>query len=293
MKFELFFPIFDQKGVPILLGLFLALYGLEMYYQLREQRQDKLMRSWQNLALSAVSMSVARWALIPALVWIAAAGEKWQFGALNELELPYEWRFVFGFVLLDYGNYFWHVLTHRVPFLWRFHLVHHTDLDLDVTTGTRFHFAELFFSIFFRGAVVAIIGCPPVLILFYALVFEACTAFHHSNLKLPIQLERVLSKAIVTPRMHGIHHSIVRQEMDSNFSVIFNLWDRIHGTIRLNVPQKDITVGLPAYRDESEQTIINLLKLPFQEQRPWRLPDGSIPYRELWDTEGQKDKLAE
>jgi sterol desaturase/sphingolipid hydroxylase (fatty acid hydroxylase superfamily) len=125
-------------------------------------------------------------------------------------------------------------------------------------------------SLFFRGAAIILIGASPVMVLIYEIAFEAATQFHHSNTKLPFRLEKVLNYLIVTPRMHGIHHSMIRKETDSNYSIIFSFWDRIHRTVRLNIHQNQIVTGVPAYADEKELTIGKLLKLPFTSIRQWK-----------------------
>lgn len=153
--------------------------------------------------------------------------------------------------------------------MWRFHLVHHTDLDLDITTSFRFHFGELIGSVFFRGAAVILIGVSPLMVLIYEIAFDAANQFQHSNMKILFRCEKILNKILVTPRMHGIHHSIKKRETDSNFSIIFSFWDRLHSTIRLNVRQDEIITGVPAYTDEKELTTGNLLKLPFTKIRDW------------------------
>jgi sterol desaturase/sphingolipid hydroxylase (fatty acid hydroxylase superfamily) len=198
---------------------------------------------------------------------------------------------IVAFLLLDYTNYLWHQLNHRIPWLWRFHNVHHTDLDMDVSTAWRFHVGEVLLSIFFRGGMVGVVGAPSATVLFYEVLYEGATAFHHSNLRIPIQIERQLSKVIVTPRIHGIHHSIVQRETNSNYSVIFNFWDRLHHTMKLNIPQKDIVIGVPAFMNPTEQTAAYLLSLPFGPQRPWLLPDETTPERQK--PAGQVNLLAE
>jgi sterol desaturase/sphingolipid hydroxylase (fatty acid hydroxylase superfamily) len=190
---------------------------------------------------------------------------------LNYLfDAPIAIKAIISFLLLDYSNYIWHILLHKLPILWRFHLVHHTDLDLDITTAFRFHFGEMIGSVFFRGAAIILIGASPVMVIIYEIVFETATQFHHSNTKFPFQFEKVLNYLIVTPRMHGLHHSVIRAETDSNFSVIFSFWDRIHKTINLNKPQQQVVIGVPSYDDHKELTIGFLLKLPFTAIRPWK-----------------------
>jgi sterol desaturase/sphingolipid hydroxylase (fatty acid hydroxylase superfamily) len=166
-----------------------------------------------------------------------------------------------------------------VPVFWRFHNVHHTDLDLDVTTAARFHFGEMIFSIGFLSLAVTVFGIAPIMLLVFFITFEAATLFHHSNWRLPIKLERILNLIVVTPRMHGIHHSIVQRETNSNWGTIFCWWDKLHGTLRRDVPQDAVTIGVAAYREERELTLGKLFALPFRQQRPWRLPNGEEPER--------------
>ena len=167
-----------------------------------------------------------------------------------------------------------------IPLFWRFHNVHHTDLDLDVSTAARFHFGEMVFSIGFLTLAVVAFGIRPIMLLVFFLCLEAATLFHHSNWRLPIRLERILNSIVVTPRMHGIHHSIVQRETNSNWGTIFCWWDKLHRTLRRDIPQNEITIGVAAYRDEKELTLAQLLVLPFRKQRKWRLPNGLEPDRQ-------------
>lgn len=276
----IFQPILDQYGAPIVIGLFLLLLAGEIWRPLRRRVQSHLKRLLTNVAVAASAAVVIRLALIPVVVLVAHWSREHQFGLVYLLPIPTEPRAVIAFLLLDYTMYFWHWLNHRVPMLWRFHNVHHTDLDLDVSTAFRFHFGELALSVGVRSIQVALIGAGPILALVYEIALEASTEFHHSNLRLPAKLERLLNYLIVTPRMHGIHHSIVRRETDSNFSNMFCFWDRIHRTIRLNIHQDDVVIGVPDYRDSRELTFFSLLTMPFRRQRTaWRLPDGTQPER--------------
>lgn len=284
-------PILDTIGVPILAALFIFLLVMESFFGLRKRAQGRWKRLMINGGVSVLAFALLRLAFIPAVVWLASENEQWKFGLNYLYEFPAWIEFAIAFALLDYGNYLFHILLHKIPLLWRFHHVHHTDLDLDVSTAIRFHFVEIIASIIFRGAAVALTGATPLLVLVYEIAFEAAANFHHSNWCLPLGFERILNKIIVTPRMHGIHHSIVRRETDSNFSVIFSWWDRIHRTLRLNIRQDEIVIGTPAYRDPHELTIFNLLLMPFREKpRDWKLPDGSVPERAK---EEKEDRLAE
>lgn len=223
-----------------------------------------------NFIVSLPAFALLRLLFIPAMVLLAVKNQNWQIGISYWVAGPAWLKSVSAFLLLDYSNYIWHILLHKLPILWRFHLVHHTDLDLDITTAFRFHFGEIIGSVLFRGGAILLIGASPAMVLIYEIIFEGATQFHHSNTKLPFRFEKLLNYVIVTPRMHGIHHSMVKKETDSNYSVIFSFWDRIHKTIRLNIPQDEIVTGVPSYADEKELTIGRLLKLPFTAVREWK-----------------------
>jgi sterol desaturase/sphingolipid hydroxylase (fatty acid hydroxylase superfamily) len=185
----------------------------------------------------------------------------------------------------------WHYLTHKVPFLWCFHLAHHVDLDLDASTALRFHAVEMLLSVPWRAAQVLLLGISPFALALWQTLTLMEIMFHHSNIRLPENLERRLCHLIVTPRMHGIHHSIAREETDSNWATIFTWPDRLHGTMQLNVPQKEITIGVAAYQQPEELTIGRIMKLPFVVDRPnWQLIDGRKPERHALP--GPKTKLA-
>ncbi|CAN5443469.1 sterol desaturase family protein [soil metagenome] len=261
---------FDKVGIPILILINLLLLLLETKLQLRKRTQKKLQRTIINTVVSIPAFGLLRFAFLPIIVWLAYKNHEWQIGLNYFYSLPLWTKSIIAFLILDYGNYVWHILNHKIPFLWRFHLVHHTDLDMDITTAFRFHFGELIGSVFFRGAVTLLSGASPMLVLVYEIIFEAATQFHHSNWKLPLQFERILNKLIVTPRMHGIHHSVVKQETDSNYSVIFSFWDRLHRTASLNNLNNEVIVGVPSYNKPEELTIGFLLKLPFTKIRSWK-----------------------
>ncbi len=278
--------IYDTHGTPILVIVFIILFIVESKLQLRKRVQNRWKRIVINFVVSIPSFALLRFLFIPLIVWIAYENEQWQFG-FNYIYVAPKWlKAVIAFLLLDYSNYLWHIVMHKMPLMWRFHLVHHTDLDLDITTAFRFHFGELIGSVFFRGAAVILIGISPFMVLIYEIAFEASNQFQHSNMNIPFRLEKVMNKILVTPRMHGIHHSIKKRETDSNFSIIFSFWDRMHNTIRLNIHQKDIITGVPVYPDEQELTVGNLLKLPFTKIRQWKEDKDQ-------SDEGDKNKLKE
>jgi sterol desaturase/sphingolipid hydroxylase (fatty acid hydroxylase superfamily) len=278
----------------IVVGIFALLLVLERFFPLRKRTCVLIGRVLVNLSISAVAFFVAAILVRPAaqatLHWATAK----TFGVIHLLPLPPLFAFVLSFLLMDLGFYYWHIVNHRIPFLWRFHNVHHIDPDLDVSTGFRFHFGEVTMSIAFRVVQVSFIGLSGWAFAAYELVFQANTLFHHSNLRLPIRFERLLNKVLVTPRMHGIHHSQVRRENNSNFGVVFPWWDRLHRTLGLNIPQAEIAIGIAGYSQPQDNELRNTLLMPFRKQRDyWRAPDGKLVERQNTSAEKNPVTLAE
>ncbi len=262
-------------------GAFAALAWMERRRPLRRAVEPKRRREGRNLVMAALSAAAINLAEKPITEPLATLVERRRWGLLKRWNLPAWLEVPLAVGLLDYTLYLWHVLVHKVPFLWRFHRVHHVDLDLDASTAVRFHFAEMMLSVPWRAAQVLLLGVSPRALSTWQTLTLVEILFHHSNLALPVEVERWLSKLIVTPRIHGIHHSIVHEETDSNWSSGLTLWDWLHGTLRLNVPQQEITIGVPAYRDPDEVSLPQLLAMPFMEQRPtWELPGDGQPRRE-------------
>ena len=264
---------------------FLALAWLERRHPLRRRIvEPKLKREVRNLSVAAVGAGALLLIERPAILPLAQFVDGRRWGLLKQLGLPWWLELALAIVLLDYTLYVWHYLTHKVPFLWRFHVAHHIDLDLDASTALRFHFGELVLSVPWRAAQVVIIGVSPISYLAWQTFVFPSILFHHSNVRLPIGMERWLNRLIVTPRMHGIHHSIVENETNSNWSSGFTVWDRLHGTLRLNVPQQQITIGVPAYQNPKEVELKETLLLPLRKQRPSsEFPDDGKPARKLSD----------
>ena len=165
--------------------------------------------------------------------------------------------------------YYWHRVNHTWPWLWRVHNAHHIDPDLDVTTSMRFHGLEILYSSMFRALQVLVIGGPLQMLIAYEICFQLNTFFQHSNVRIPIRVERLLNLLLVTPRMHGIHHSKRFQETNSNWSTVLSVWDRLHGTANLNVPQARIDIGIAGYADPRDNTVIAVLAAPFRKQRDY------------------------
>jgi sterol desaturase/sphingolipid hydroxylase (fatty acid hydroxylase superfamily) len=280
--------------VIMVAGLLAVLLMVERATPLRRLTRPLLGRLFINAVISAVAFATAAMLVRPTsfalLEWTSAT----RSGIIQLLPMPVPLQFVLSLLLMDLTFYWWHVANHRIPLLWRFHNVHHMDPDLDASTAFRFHCGEIAISTGFRVLQIGAIGLPLWMFLTYELMFQANTLFHHSNVRLPIRLERALNLVLVTPRMHGIHHSQIQDETNSNYSVVFSWWDRMHRTIRLNVPQRDIVIGVPAYSHPSDNRFWTMLLLPFSRQRDyWRPADRAIVRREPATSTGPRSRLAE
>lgn len=276
----------------ILFGALLLL--LERVLVLRYASRPLLARLLVNACVAALAFATSMLLVRPAAVMTLEWAREEPFGLLHVVPLAPAAQFVLSFLLMDLTFYWWHVANHRMPLLWRFHNVHHVDPDLDVSTAFRFHPGEVALSAGFRVLQISAIGLSAGMFAAYELMFQANTLFHHSNVRLPIRLERWLNLIIVTPRMHGIHHSQIRDEAQSNYSVVLSSWDRLHRTLRLNVPQSEITIGVPAYSNPGDNAVWYGLRLPFGRQREyWRRSDGTSVERDRNRATGHPSRLAE
>jgi sterol desaturase/sphingolipid hydroxylase (fatty acid hydroxylase superfamily) len=268
-----------DKTVPgwlsalLTLGTFAALVWLENRRPLRGSVESKVRRNARNLALATLSEVSVQLAEQPIVRPLTRLVERRRIGLLKLIPLPGAVEIPLAIALLDYTLYLWHVLTHKAPFLWRFHQAHHADLDMDASTALRFHFGELICSVPWRAAQVLMLGVGPFALSLWQTGLLLEIMFHHSNLELPIELERTLGKLIVTPRLHGIHHSIVDDEVNSNWSSGLTIWDWLHRTLRSDVPQDAITIGVPAFLDPAQVELGEVIEMPFVRQRdPQFLP---------------------
>lgn len=258
-----------------LMLLFALLFALERRAPLRRPSRPLRARLLVNAGISALSFATAMLLVRPAALAALQRSSDASVDFVLITPLGPAAQFVLSFLLMDLTFYWWHVANHRIPALWRFHNVHHIDPDLDVTTAFRFHFGEVALSTVFRVVQVSVIGLSASTFAIYELVFQANTLFHHSNVRLPIRLERLVNLVLVTPRMHGIHHSQARDETNSNYSVVFSWWDRLHRTLGLNIPQSNIVIGVPAYSNPADNRLWHALLLPFRHQRDyWHRPDS-------------------
>jgi sterol desaturase/sphingolipid hydroxylase (fatty acid hydroxylase superfamily) len=250
----------------------------ERFAPLRRSVESKLLHVVRNLSIGGVSVSLTPLLQAPLLQPVASWILRDHIGLLQVTGWPRWLETVIGIVLLDYTLWWWHWANHRIRFFWRFHLVHHADRDLDASTALRFHFGELLLSIPVRAVQMIIIGVDPRTLWLWQTILFASILVHHANVRLPFAVERVLVRLIVTPRMHGIHHSNRIEETNTNYSSLVSVWDLLHRTLRLEVPQERVVIGVPAYNSESDVTIGKMLLLPFRSQRnDWRAPSDRLP----------------
>src|SRR5215203_2452409 len=253
-----------------------ALVWLEKRRPLRRERESKLVRNGRNLGVAALAALALQISEKPVATRLALLVEKRNLGLLKIVCLPKPLEVILAVALMDYTLYLWHVLTHKVPFLWRFHLVHHVDRDLYASTALRFHFGELIISVLWRSAQILALGVAPRSLKAWQMFLFPSILFHHSNWRLPANVDKALQKIIVTPRLHGIHHSTVRDETDSNWSSGLTVWDKIHGTFRDDIAADEIITGVPAYQNPDEVILTKILPLPFERQKnDWQLPEKS------------------
>jgi len=263
---------------PLILGAFVFLTWQEWRRPLRKRIEPRIRHGVRNFVIACLGALTVVVFEAPLIQPLARIVEQRRWGLLGVLQLPVWAEAGVALVLMDYTFYVWHILLHRAPLLWRFHAMHHVDLDLDTSTALRFHFGELVASVPWRAAQVLAIGLNPFTFSMWQVWFALCVMFHHSNLRLPVQWERRINRILVTPRMHGVHHSNHPEETNSNWSSGLTIWDWLHGTLRLGVLQEEIEIGVPAFHDPSSVVLPKLLLMPFEHQPEyWRFPDGREP----------------
>ncbi|GAB2660317.1 sterol desaturase family protein [Vibrio panuliri] len=233
----------------------------------KQLTQKKLSRWLNNLGLvgfnSLCITLLMPWVAIESAIWANQSG----VGLLNWLSLPSWVEIAIVVVLLDLTIYLQHLLFHRVPFLWRLHRMHHADQDIDVTTGARFHPIEILLSMWIKIAAVVALGASPMAVLVFEIVLNASAMFNHSNAKLSLPADRLLRRAVVTPDMHRVHHSVISKETHSNFGFFLSIWDRWFGTYRAQpeLGHDKVRIGIPLFRNAREQWLDKMLTQPFRK----------------------------
>lgn len=259
-----------QRESMIRLGIFAVVFTTMLAWELlaprRELSVSKSLRWLNNLGLFALNSVVLRLLFPAAAVGIALAVADRGWGLFNLLALPFWLEVVAAVLLLDLAIYLQHLLMHRVPLLWRLHRVHHADLDIDLTTGSRFHTIEIVFSMLIKAVVILLLGPALIAVLVFEVLLNGMAIFNHANVSLPPAMERVVRYLFVTPDMHRVHHSVVKCETNSNYGFNLSIWDRMFGTY-IDQPDKghdNMTIGLVEFRDPRQvERLPGMLALPF------------------------------
>lgn len=255
----------------IRLGFFLGIFILvavgEIAAPRRPSTTSKPQRWLANLAIVTLNPLAVRsvFPVLPSALAVLASERQW--GLLNSITLPFPLKVVIGVLVLDFIIYIQHVIFHAIPLLWRLHMMHHADLDLDVTTGLRFHPIEIVVSMAIKLAVVAALGPPAPAVLIFETALNGTAMFNHGNLRIPLRLDRVLRFLVVTPDMHRVHHSVIIRETNSNYGFNFPWWDRLLGTYKAQPERghQEMTIGLSQFRDPTRLNLLRLIIMPFIE----------------------------
>jgi len=246
-------------------GIFAAMALWEFLSPRRAPSFPRWRRWPSNLAIVALNTVLLRILLPGFALGIAIAAERNGWGLFNAIALSAWVKFVLAVILLDLAIYLQHVMFHAVPVLWRFHRMHHSDLDFDVTTGSRFHTGEIILSAGYKLALVSVLGVPAASFVVFEVALNATSMFNHSNVRLPDGLDRVLRLVLVTPDMHRVHHSVLREETNSNFGFNLSCWDRLLGTYSAQPSAGHVamTIGLDVFREPDQLRLDRMLVQPF------------------------------
>lgn len=261
------FVVHNEAAVRLafFVSIFTAVALAELVLPRRTLMTSKVSRWVANIGIVVIDAAVVRLifsgAAVGTALWVSERG----WGLFNALTLPYWVKVVLSVVILDFVIYLQHVMFHAVPALWRLHMMHHADMDFDVTTGNRFHPIEIVLSMFIKAAAIMVTGAPALGVIIFEILLNGTAMFNHGNVKLPLAFDRVLRLFVVTPDMHRVHHSVIPPEANSNFGFNMPWWDRLMGTYR---PQPrgghlEMTIGLNQFRDPARLTLPWLLIQPF------------------------------
>jgi sterol desaturase/sphingolipid hydroxylase (fatty acid hydroxylase superfamily) len=253
----------------IRLGFFIGILAIMFFWELMAPRRplitSKVNRWFSNLVLVLVDSIAVRLIFPTAVAGVALIAQQHGWGFFNQFELPYLLKIILSILIFDLVIYLQHVLFHVVPLFWRLHMVHHTDLDIDATTGVRFHPIEIILSMGIKIMAAFLIGPPPIAVLVFEVLLNGTSIFNHGNVRYSQKIDSILRLLVVTPEMHRVHHSTIRWESNCNLGFNFPWWDRIFGTYRPQPAQGHLgmTIGLDQYKEPKKLTLPWLLVLPF------------------------------
>ena len=250
----------------VLTGI-VVFYFLENYIPFRPSTLSKWQRWTINFSLNFCNIALIDFFFLNLMKKTGIFSETYRLNLFERLSLNSFWRIAFTIIVLDLAMYLWHRLNHGVPFFWRFHRVHHTDLNVDVSTASRFHFGEVTISTIITYSFMLFLGATIVEVRIFQVALFLMAQFGHSNIKLWLSLERWLCLFLVTPNMHRVHHSSFKRETDSNYGTIFSFWDRLFGTWCRDTVQERLVFGLNDFRDQKELTLVKLILLPFRQNK--------------------------
>ena len=259
--------------LAVFAGVFLLMAAIERVLPKRRLSVSKARRWLTNLGIAGVDTLVLRVmaALAVPVAAVAAAffAKDHQLGLLNQVDWPYWLRLLIALLVLDLAIWAQHLASHKVPLFWRLHQVHHADRDIDVTTAVRFHPIEIALSMLWKITVVVPLGASPFAVFLFEVILNACAMFNHANIALPAGLDGALRLLIVTPDMHRVHHSVLRDEHDRNYGFNLSVWDRLFGTYvaQPKAGHQGMTIGLPPYQSEAPTELGWSLWLPFRSQK--------------------------
>jgi len=247
------------------LGILVIMFLWERIAPRRPLTTSKIARWSSNLGLVLIDSIVVRLVFPTALAGVALLAQQRGWGLFNSFELSTLLKIIFSVLILDLAIYLQHAMFHSIPLFWRLHMVHHSDMDIDVTTGVRFHPIEILLSMGIKMVVVILMGAPPASVLIFEIILNGTSMFNHGNVRYLRQVDSFLRLIVVTPEMHRVHHSTIRWETNSNLGFSFPWWDRLFGTYR-NQPAKghlEMTIGLDQYKEPQKLTFLWLIALPF------------------------------
>lgn len=252
--------------IGVFASVLVAMMALEALLPRRKRTLGRGERWPANLFIVVVDTIVAR-LLIPlppvaVALWAQGSG----IGVMNMIDLPAVPVIAFSVIFLDLAIYGQHVVFHKVPVLWRLHRMHHADTEIDVTTGIRFHPIEIILSLLIKIALVLALGIPAVAVILFEVILNASAMFNHANMKLPLWLDRLLRRVIVTPDMHRVHHSWYPEETDNNYGFCLSVWDRLFGTYTAQPRDGHdaMNIGLHEFRETEHRGLVGLLMIPFR-----------------------------
>lgn len=229
----------------------------------RQPSVSKTKRLLTNISLTLLNSAILSLLFAAATINSALHVSANHLGILNSFSLPFWQRVFLSVMFMDLVFYVWHLLNHKVPLLWRFHRVHHSDLNMDVSTASRFHIGELAVSSCLKIGLIYLIGANVVSVILFETLLGLTAQFQHSSLRVPLWFESIFYLLFVPPSMHRIHHSVVIRQRDTNYGTIFSIWDRLVGTLLKDVDQRNIVIGLGPYRKPEGLGLLSLLAMPF------------------------------